>query len=144
MKKQKQVFGSIFYLFRLSWSWNPAYLMILLCSIIVKILQPFPAILFPAWIVDSMLEGRTFGEAFWPVLGLAGSTFILTMLNIRVQKRQTQLQSGFKDFLNYKISEKQQRISLEKVESVEVRELFIRADNAVSGNISYAVRSLGK
>ena len=29
------------------------------------------------------------------------------------------------------------------MESVEVKELFIRADNAVSGNISYAARSLG-
>ena len=143
MKKQKQVFDSIFFLFRLSWSWNHAYLMLLLCSVMVKILQPFPAIIFPAWIVDSLLEGGTFEEAFWPVLGLAGSTFILTMLNTWVQKKQALLQSGFKDFLNYKISEKQQRISLEKVECVEVKELFIRADNAVSGNISYAVRSLG-
>lgn len=143
MKKQKQVFDSIFFLCRLSWSWNPAYLMLLLCSVIVKIVQPFPAIIFPAWIVDSLLAGGTFGEAFRPVLGLAGSTFILTMLSTWVQKKQTLLQSGFKDFLNYKISEKQQRISLEKVESVEVKELFIRADNAVSGNISYAVRSLG-
>ena len=117
--------------------------MILLCNVIVKVLQPFPAIIFPAWIVDSLLEGGTFGEAFLPVLGLAGSTFILTVLNTWVQKKQTLLQSGFKDFLNYKISEKQQHISLEKMESVEVKELFIRADNAVSGNISYAARTLG-
>lgn len=45
--------------------------------------------------------------------------------------------------MNYKISEKLQHISLEKMESVEVKELFIKAENAVSGNISYAVRSLG-
>ena len=44
---------------------------------------------------------------------------------------------------SYKISEKLQHISLEKMESVEVKELFIKAENAVSGNISYAVRSLG-
>lgn len=143
MKKQKQVLGSIFLLFRLSWSWNPAYLMLLLCSAIVKILLPFPTIIFPAWIVDRLLEGGTFGEALGPVLGLAVSVFILTVLNTWVQKKQTLLQSGFKDFLNYKISEKQQRISLEKMETVEVKELFIRADDAVSGNISYAVRSLG-
>ena len=104
MKKQRQVLNSVFFLFRLSWSWNPAYLIILLCSVIIKVLQPFPAIVFPAWIVDSLLEGGTFGEAFLPVLGLAGSTFILAMLNTWVQKKQTLLQSGFKDFLNYKIS----------------------------------------
>lgn len=143
MKKQKQVTGSIFFLFRLSWSWSPAYLMILLCSVIVKILQPFPAIIFPAWIVRSLLEERNFEEAFLPVLGLSGSAFILAMLNIWIDKKQTLLQSGFKDYLHYKISEKQQHIPLEKMESIEVRELFIRADNAVSGNISYAVRSLG-
>lgn len=143
MKKQKQVLGSIFFLFRLSWSWSPAYLMFLLCSVMVKILLPFPVIIFPAWIVDSLLEGGTFGEALLPVMGLAGSAFLLALLNTWVQKKQTLLQSGFKDFLNYKISEKQQRISLEKMESVEVKELFIRADNAVSGNISYAARSLG-
>ena len=143
MKKQKQVVGSIFFLFRLSWSWSPAYLMLLLCSVIVNILQPFPAIIFPAWIVDSLLEGGTFVEALPPVLGLAGSAFILAILHTWVQKKQTLLQSGFKDFLNYKISEKQQRVSLEKMESVEVKELFIRADNAVSGNISYAARTLG-
>lgn len=114
-----------------------------MCNIIIKILQPFPAIIFPAWIVDSLLEGGTFEEAFPLVMGLAGSTFILAMLNIWIQKKQTLLQSGFKDFLNYKISEKQQHISLEKMESVEVKELFIRADNAVSGNISYAARTLG-
>ncbi len=117
--------------------------MFLMCNIIIKILQPFPAIIFPAWIVDSLLEGGTFEEAFPLVMGLAGSTFILAMLNIWIQKKQTLLQSGFKDFLNYKISEKQQHISLEKMESVEVKELFIRADNAVSGNISYAARTLG-
>lgn len=143
MKRQKQVLSSIFFLFRLSWSWNPAYLMFLLCSVIVKILQPFPAIIFPAWTVNVLLEGGTFQEAFLPVSGLAGSTFILAMLNIWVQKKQALLRSGFKDFLNYKISEKQQSLSLEKMESAQVRELFIRADNAVSGNISYAVRSLG-
>ena len=143
MKKRKQVLGSIFFLFRLSWSWSPAYLMLMLCSAIVKILQPFPAIIFPVWIVDSLLEGGTLREALLPVLGLTGSTFILAMLNIWVQKKQALLQSGFRDFLNYKISEKQQHISLEKMESVEVKELFIRADNAVSGNISYAARSLG-
>lgn len=143
MKKQKQIVGSIFFLFRLSWSWSPAYLMLLLCSVIVNILQPFPAIIFPAWIVDSLLEGGTFVEALPPVLGLAGSAFILAILHTWVQKKQTLLQSGFKDFLNYKISEKQQRVSLEKMESVEVKELFIRADNAVSGNISYAARTLG-
>lgn len=114
-----------------------------MCNVIIKILQPFPAIIFPAWIVDSLLEGGTFEEAFPLVMGLAGSTFILAMLNIWIQKKQTLLQSGFKDFLNYKISEKQQHISLEKMESVEVKELFIRADNAVSGNISYAARTLG-
>lgn len=143
MKKQKKVLGSIFFLFRLSWSWSPAYLMLLLCSVIVNILQPFPAIIFPAWIVDSLLEGGTFWEALPPVLGLAGSAFILAILHTWVQKKQTLLQSGFKDFLTYKISEKQQRVSLEKMESVEVKELFIRADNAVSGNISYAARTLG-
>ena len=104
--------------------------MFLMCNIIIKILQPFPAIIFPAWIVDSLLEGGTFEEAFPLVMGLAGSTFILAMLNIWIQKKQTLLQSGFKDFLNYKISEKQQHISLEKMESVEV-------------NISYAARTLG-
>ncbi len=144
MKKQKQVLDSIFFLFRLSWVWSPAYLMLLLCSAIVKILLPFPAIIFPAWIVDSLLEGGTFGEALMPVLWLAGSTFILAILNTWVQKKLTLLQSGFKDFLNYKISEKQQHISLEKMESVEMKELFIKADNAVSGNIGYAVRFLGK
>lgn len=143
MKTQKQVSGSIFSLFRLSWSWNPAYLMLLLCSAAVKILQPFPAILFPAWIVNSLLEGGSFEEALLPVLGLAGSTFILTILNTWFLTKQTLLQSGFKDYLNAKLSEKQQSISLEKMESVEVRELFVRADNAVSGNISYAARSLG-
>lgn len=143
VKKQKQISDSIFFLFRLSWSWNPAYFMLLLCSVIVRILQPFPAIIFPAWIVASLLEGGTFVEALLPVLWLAGSTFLLNMLNIRIQKKQTLLQSGFKDYLNYMISEKQQRISLEKMESVEVKELFVRADNAVSGNISYAAGSLG-
>lgn len=93
--------------------------------------------------MDSLLEGGTFGEALPPVLGLAGSAFILAILHTWVQKKQTLLQSGFKDFLTYKISEKQQRVSLEKMESVEVKELFIRADNAVSGNISYAARTLG-
>lgn len=87
--------------------------------------------------------GGTFREALRPVLELAGSTFILAVLNTWIRKKQTLLQSGFKDFLNYKISEKQEYISLEKMESVEVKELFIRADNAVSGNISYAARSLG-
>lgn len=143
MKKQKQVLGSILFLFRLSWSWSPAYLMLLLCSVMVNILLPFPAIIFPAWIVDSLLEGATFGEALLPVLGLAGSVFTLSVLNTWIQRKQMLLQSGFKDFLNYKISEKQQHLSLEKLEGVEVKELFIRADNAVSGNISYAVRSLG-
>lgn len=117
--------------------------MLLLCSVIVKILQPFPAIIFPARIVDCLLEGGTFREALQSVLWLAVSIFILDMLSTWVRKKQTLLQSGFKDFLNYKISEKQQHISLEKMESVEVKELFIRADNAVSGNISYAARSLG-
>ena len=140
---KKQVLGSIFFLFRLSWSWNPAYLAFLVCSVIVKILLPFPAIIFPARIVDSLLMGGAFREAFVPVLGLAGSTFALSILNTWVQKKLTLLQSGFKDFLNYKISEKQQRISLEKLESAEVKELFIKADNAISGNISYAVRALG-
>lgn len=143
MKKQKQVLVSVFYLFRLSWSWNPAYLAFLLCSVIVKIMLPFPAIIFPAWIVDSLLNGGTFGEALVLVMGLAGSTFALSILNTWVQKKLTLLQSGFKDFLNYKISEKQQSMALEKMESVEVKELFIKADNAVSGNINYAVRSLG-
>ena len=140
---KKQVLASIFFLFRLSWSWNPAYLILLLCSAIVKVLMPFPAIIFPAWIVDSLLNGGAFEEALAPVLGLAGSTLVLSILNIWIQKRLTLLQSGFKDFLNYQISEKQQRIPLGKMESAQVKELFIRADNAVSGNISYAVRSLG-
>lgn len=143
VKKQKQISDSIFFLFRLSWSWNPAYFMLLLCSVIVRILQPFPAIIFPARIVTSLLEGGTFEESLLPALWLAGSTFLLTMLNILIQKKQTLLQSGFKDYLNCIISEKQQRISLEKMESVEVKELFVRADNAVSGNISYAAGSLG-
>lgn len=140
---KKHTLESIIYLFRLSWSWNPAYLMLLLCSVIVSILLPLPAIIFPAWIVDSLLVGANFEEALLPVLGLAASTFILALLNTWIQRKQILLQSGFKDFLNYKISEKLQHISLEKMESVEVKELFIKAENAVSGNISYAVRSLG-
>lgn len=88
MKKQKQILGSIFFLFRLSWSWSPAYLILLLCSVIVEILQPFSTIIFPAWIANSLLEGGIFGEALLPVLGLAGSTFILAMLNTWVQKKQ--------------------------------------------------------
>ena len=140
---KKHTLESIIYLFKLSWSWNPAYLMLLLCSVIVSILLPLPAIIFPAWIVDSLLLGANFEEALLPVLGLAASTFILALLNTWIQRKQILLQSGFKDFLNYKISEKLQHISLEKMESVEVKELFIKAENAVSGNISYAVRSLG-
>lgn len=140
---KKHILESIFYLFRLSWSWNPAYLMLLLCSVIVSILLPLPAIIFPAWIVDSLLAGADFEEALLPVLGLAVSTFILALLNTWIQQKQILLQSGFKDFLNYKISEKQQHISLEKMESVEVKELFIRAENAISGNIGYAARTLG-
>ena len=143
VKKQKQILDSIFFLFRLSWGWSPAYLMLLLCSAVVKILQPFPAIIFPAWIVDSLLKGGNFEEALLPVLGLAGSTFILAVLTAWIEKKLTLRQSGFKKFLNYKISEKQQRISLKEMESVEVKELFVRADNAVSGNISYAARTLG-
>lgn len=140
---KKHILESIFYLFRLSWSWNPAYLMLLLCSVIVAILLPLPAIIFPAWIIDFLLAGANFEEALLPVLMLVVSTFILALLNTWIQRKQILLQSGFKDYLNYKISEKLQHISLEKMESVEVKELFIKADNAVSGNISYAVRSLG-
>ena len=143
MKKQKRVLDSMRYLFRLSWSWRPAYLMILLGSAMIKMLLPFPAIVFPARIVDCLLEGGSFEEALLPVLGLAGSTFILALLNTGIQKKQALFQSGFKHFLNRKLSEKQQHIALEKLESARVKELFIRADNAVSGDISYAVRSLG-
>ena len=98
---KKHILESIFYLFRLSWSWNPAYLMLLLCSVIVSILLPLPAIIFPAWIVDSLLAGADFEEALLPVLGLAVSTFILALLNTWIQQKQILLQSGFKDFLNY-------------------------------------------
>ena len=143
MKKQKQILSSILFLFRLSWSWNPAYLILLLCSVIVTILLPIPTIIFPALIVNSLMAGGNFTKALLPVLGLAASTFLLDMLNTWIQRKQILLQSGFKDFLNNKISEKLQNISLEKMESVEVKELFIRAENAVSGNISYAVRALG-
>ena len=143
MKKQRQVLASVFFLFRLSWSWHPAYLMLLMGSAVLKILMPFPAILFPAWIVDSLLHGGTFEKAFAPALGMAGSTFALSIMNIWVQKKLILLQSGFKDYLNCKIAEKQQHISLEMLERTEVKELFIKADNAVSGNISYAARSLG-
>ena len=67
--------------------------MLLLCSVIVKILQPFPAIIFPAWIVGSLLEGGTFGEALLPVLGLAGSTFLLVILILFFNKNKTKSKS---------------------------------------------------
>ena len=141
--KRHKVMMAVLRLFRRSFDWNPAYLAVLAVRVAVNALRPFPAIVFPALIVDALLEGQTFVEAFLWVLALAGSTFLLTLLDVWSGKKLALLQSGFKDYLNYRISEKQQHMSLEKMESVEIRELFNRADNAVSGELSYAVRTLG-
>lgn len=143
MKKRREIAQAGFLLLKLSFLWNPLYEIILICHIIVEILLPFPVIIFPALIVDELLEGQTFERILLLVLGLAGSTFILALLNVWIQKKQSLLQSGFKDYLNARISEKQLRISLEQIESVKIQELFVRANSAVSGDISYAVRSLG-
>lgn len=142
-RKQHKVMMAVFCLFRRSYDWNPAYLAILAGRVVINALRPFPAIIFPALIVDTLLGGGVFGEVLSLVLAMAGSTFLLALLDIWSGKGLVLLQSRFKDYLNGKISEKQQHMSLEKMESVEVRELFNRADNAVSGELSYAVRTLG-
>lgn len=143
MKKHKEAVQAGILLLKLSFLWNPLYMVILICHTIVEILLPFPIIIFPALIVDRLLEGQIFERILLLILILAGSTFILALLKVWIRKKQGLLQSGFKDYLNARISEKQMHISLEQIESVKIQELFIRANSAVSGDISYAVRSLG-
>jgi len=143
MKKKRETVQAGLLLLKLSFQWNPLYVVVLVCHIIVEILLPFPAIIFPALIVDELLDGQVFERILLPVLILAGSTFTLTLLKVWILKNQNLLQSGFKDYLNARISEKQMHVSLAQIESVNVQELFVRANSAVSGDISYALRSLG-
>lgn len=143
MKKQQKMIKAISLLFHRAFKWNPAYPVLLLCRTVIEILMPFPGIIFPAMIVDALLKGQSFREVLILVLGMAGSILLLTMLNTWTKAGMSLLQSGFKDHLNYEISEKQLHLSMEKIESVEVRELFVKANTAVSGDISYAARSLG-
>lgn len=153
--KQKKILYSIVRLFRCSLSWNPSYLLFLLGRMVIEILLPFPAILFPALIIDTLLTDRNsvIGDTLlesilqnpvlFLVLIMAVSSFVLSILDIWTKRRLTLLQSAFKDYLNRELSQKQIQLPMKEMERVEVRELFIRADSAISGDINYAVRSLG-
>ncbi|MCI8401183.1 MAG: ABC transporter ATP-binding protein [Lachnospiraceae bacterium] len=142
-RQKKQVLSAVRKLYRRSLSWNPWYMAMLAGRVGVETLRPLPAIIFPAFIMDALLRGDEFDRIVMLIFAMAGSTFLLSMLDIWSGKRLALLQSGFKDYLNALISEKQLHLALEKTESVEVRELFIKANSAVSGELSYAVRTLG-
>lgn len=139
---RKDLLKAVLKLFWRAVRWNPAYPVLLLFRTVIEILMPFPGIIFPAMIVDALLSGKTFYEVLALALGMAGSIFVLTLMNIWSKAGMSLLQSGFKDHLNYEISRKQLRLSMEKIESVEARELFVKANTAVSGDVSYAARSL--
>ncbi len=139
---RKDLLKAVLKLFWRAVRWNPVYPVLLLFRTVIEILMPFPGIIFPAMIVDALLSGKTFYEVLALALGMAGSIFVLTLMNIWSKAGMSLLQSGFKDHLNYEISRKQLRLSMEKIESVEVRELFVKANTAVSGDVSYAARSL--
>lgn len=109
----------------------------------VKAVRPFPGIVFPAMIMDALLEGEELDRVALLILAMAGSVFLFSALEIWAGKRLSLLQSGFKDYLNRQISEKQLHLSLEKIESVRMRELFLKANSAVSGELNFAVRTLG-
>lgn len=142
-KQRKQVLPAVFKLYGRSWRWNPGYIAMLVCRIAVKTVRPFPGIVFPAMIMDALLEGEDLDRVTGLILAMAGSIFLISAMEIWSEKKLSLLQSGFKDCLNRMISEKQLHLSLEKIESVEMRELFLKASSAVSGDLNFAVRKLG-
>lgn len=54
--KQKNTLQAIYRLLMRSFSWNPAYLLLLIGRIGIETIQPFPAIFFPALILQTLLQ----------------------------------------------------------------------------------------
>ena len=143
--KQKNTLQAIYRLLMRSLSWNPAYLLLLIGRIGIETIQPFPAILFPALILQTLLQNTaaSFRQVLLLVLLMVGSSFVVRLLDIETKRKLTLLQSSFKDYLHTELSKKQLELPLADLERVEKKELFVRADSAISGDINYAVRSLG-
>lgn len=142
-KAGRQTVRALLQFYRRAWKWNPLYIVTLFGRVVSDALRPFPGILFPALIMDALLEGEEIQRTAMLILAMAGSTFLVSAMDIWLGKALSVLQSGFKDFLNGEISGKQLRLPLEKIESTEVRELFLKANGAVSGDLNFAVRRLG-
>lgn len=138
----KNMWNVFSYVIRHASKENKKYIFLILPIIIIKILQPFPLLIFPKLIIDSLLLKKSLSMALIYVGGLACTLLVLNLLNsvlsIRQELAKTKLRQ---DFLR-ELSEAIMHIKCEYLEDSSIVEKINRAKLAITGDVDWSVRGV--
>jgi len=139
LHKASQSLSIIGKTFRQAWPNHKDYLLLLPVILIFEVLAPFPMLLFPKRIIDSLIEERSLSGALFNGVLLAGSMLlldgVLAFLRSRRSLAMERMKQGFLRDMDGKIMS----VPYEKLEESSFMEQLHRAKAAVNGESTWAV-----
>lgn len=111
---------------------NKKYIFLILPMIIIKILQPFPLLIFPKLIIDSLLLKKSLSMALIYVGGLACTLLVLNLFNSVFSIKQELAKTKLKQDFPREISESVMHIKCEYLQDSSIVEKINRAKIAIA------------
>lgn len=132
----------LLYVLNKAWKGNKNYLLFLLPIAILKILIPFPLMIFPKLVIDSLVIHKNLVQALYYVAGMAGVILVLNLLSSYFNRKEEFVLNKMKqDFLR-DLSETVMHMDFIYLENSRMVEKINRAKLAVTGDVNWSVRGL--
>ncbi len=87
-KKKTKYFKQFCIMMKTIWNINPAFIFLFIADIAISSVSTFPAILFPKYIIDALVEGREFTYILCLILGMVGLSLLFGSLSILLNNKR--------------------------------------------------------
>ena len=121
---------------------NKKYIFLLFPITAIKVLQPFPVLVFPKVIIDSLFIKRNLNLALYYVVFLASSMLILNLLNSVLSSKYDILKEEMKQKYLRDLSNEVMQFNYENLENSKIVEKINRAKLSITGDVDWSSRSL--
>lgn len=120
--------------FREIWRFDKRLFLILLVTVFINALRPFPNIIFSGIIIDSISKGNAFSKFIFYILLMFGSIFFLEAISIYLGKIKEYLFLRFTDKLNNDISSKCLNMDFEQFNDTSFQDNIQLTNQIAHGN----------
>ena len=127
-------FKNIKFLLQILWDEDKSLFLLMIFDVMVTTLAKFPYIIFPKYILDSLVNGGIYIHAVFLIIGMIGSEMILSLIRNDVSRKQKEHSKRLEFQLHTNVTNKTLDMPYEKLLDANTYDSMYLASDIANGN----------